>query len=176
VTDAVGLAGARRSDKPVLGLFSSMSLEWNGPTAKLEDPATGDYGPAVRCTETQRPANEPSLADMTTKAISLLEGRDRRHGDGFFLVEGASVHKRDHAANPCQQIGETVAFDQGIGVALDDHGRTWTRSSCSPRTTATRARSWPRTPNGTNGPTGYAENLLTKDGQKLRISYGTAGG
>ena len=34
----------------------------------------------------------------------------------------------------------------------------------------------PRTPNGTNGPTGYAENLLTKDGQKLRISYGTASG
>ena len=30
--------------------------------------------------------------------------------------------------------------------------------------------------NGTSGPTGYAEDLLTKDGQKLRISYGTAGG
>ena len=176
MTDAVGLAGARRSDKPVLGLFSSMSLEWNGPTAKLQDPATGDGGPAVRCTETQRPANEPSLADMTTKAISLLEGRDRRHGDGFFLVEGASVHKRDHAANPCQQIGETVAFDKAIGVALDyqrshpdtlvvltaDHGHT--------------SQIVAEDANGTNGPTGYAEDLLTKDGQKLRISYGTAGG
>jgi alkaline phosphatase len=30
--------------------------------------------------------------------------------------------------------------------------------------------------NGEDGPTGYAEDLLTKDGQKLRISYGTAGG
>jgi alkaline phosphatase/streptomycin-6-phosphatase len=179
VTDAAGLAAAGRGDKPVLGLFnnSNMSLEWNGPTAKLQDPATGDYGPAVRCTENQRPANEPSLADMTTKAISLLDARDRRHGDGFFLqVEGASIDKRDHAANPCQQIGETVAFDKAIGVALDyqrshpdtlvvltaDHGHT--------------SQIVAEDANGTNGPTGYAEDLLTKDGQKLRISYGTAGG
>ena len=63
----------------------------------------------------QRPANEPSLADMTTKAISLLENRK-----GFFLqVEGASIDKQDHATNACGQIGETVAFDRAIGVALD---------------------------------------------------------
>jgi len=30
--------------------------------------------------------------------------------------------------------------------------------------------------NGVNGPTGYAEDLLTADGQLLRVSYGTAGG
>jgi alkaline phosphatase len=167
-------------DKQVLGLFnaSNMSLEWNGPTAQLQQ-ADGTYGPAVTCRTDQRPANEPSLADMTTKALATLDKPSRRHGGGrgFFLqVEGASIDKRDHAANPCQQIGETIAFDRAIGVALDyqrahpdtlvvltaDHGHT---SQIVAEDT-----------NGEDGPTGYAEDLLTKDGQKLRISYGTAGG
>ena len=52
---------------------------------------------------------------MTTKAIDLLESRK-----GFFLqVEGASIDKQDHATNACGQLGETVAFDEAIGVALD---------------------------------------------------------
>ena len=32
-------------------------------------------------------------------------------------MEGASIDKQDHAANPCGQIGETVAFDKAIQVA-----------------------------------------------------------
>ena len=180
VTDAAGLAGVNGLDKPVLGLFnaSNMSLEWNGPTAQLQQ-ADGTYGPAVTCQTDRRPANEPSLADMTTKALGLLDTPSRGHGGGrgFFLqVEGASIDKRDHAANPCQQIGETIAFDRAIGVALDyqrshpdtlvvltaDHGHT--------------SQIVAEDSNGTSGPTGYAEDLVTKDGQKLRISYGTAGG
>ena len=52
---------------------------------------------------------------MTAKAIKLLENRK-----GFFLqVEGASIDKQDHATNACGQLGETVAFDKAIGVALD---------------------------------------------------------
>ena len=40
--------------------------------------------------------------------MSLLEA-DK---DGFVLqVEGASIDKRDHAADVCGQIGETLAFD-----------------------------------------------------------------
>jgi alkaline phosphatase len=29
---------------------------------------------------------------------------------------------------------------------------------------------------GANDPTGYSSNLITKDGQTMRITYGTAGG
>jgi alkaline phosphatase len=58
---------------------------------------------------------------MTSKAIDLLTAK--RHGQGahgFFLqVEGASIDKQDHAANPCGQIGENVAFDKALKVALD---------------------------------------------------------
>ena len=39
---------------------------------------------------------------------------------GFFLqIEVASIDKRDHDAEPCQQIGETIAFDNAIQDALD---------------------------------------------------------
>ena len=45
---------------------------------------------------------------MTAKAIELLDDDP----DGFTLqVEGASIDKRDHAADVCGQIGETLAFD-----------------------------------------------------------------
>ena len=172
VTDAAGLAAADAS-KPVYGLFGqngtnkpNMSLEWKGAKATL-----GDGSPAETCQQDQRPADEPSLAAMTEKSISLLD-----NPKGFFLqVEGASIDKQDHAADACQQIGETVAFDKAIGVALDyqqthpdtlivvtaDHGHS---SQIVGEDTS-----------GTGNPTGYTNNLTTKDGQVLRVTYGTAG-
>jgi alkaline phosphatase len=120
VFDAASLDAAD-SDR-VLGLFNAgnMSLEWNGLQAM---PFPGSGIPAGQtCEENQRPANEPSLADMTAKAIDLLDDGHKRHGDrrGFFLqVEGASIDKQDHVEAPCQQIGETIAFDRAIRVGLD---------------------------------------------------------
>jgi alkaline phosphatase len=130
---------------------------------------------------TNRPANEPSLADMTRKALELLSsdkaGKGGGNDRGFFLqVEGASIDKQDHAANACAQIGETVAFDDAIGVALQfqkthqdtlivvtaDHSHT---SQIVAEDTS-----------GTGDPTGYSDNLTTRDGQTMRITYGTAGG
>jgi alkaline phosphatase len=62
---------------------------------------------------------------MTTKAISLLS---HKRSNGFFLqVEGASIDKRDHAANPCQQIGETIAFDKAIARRSTGSAPTRTR-------------------------------------------------
>ncbi len=34
-------------------------------------------------------------------------------------VEGASIDKQDHAANPCGQIGETVDLDEAVQRALE---------------------------------------------------------
>ena len=46
--------------------------------------------------------------------------RRRSQQKGFFLqIEGASIDKQDHAANPCGQIGETVEFDAAVKAALD---------------------------------------------------------
>jgi alkaline phosphatase len=172
VTTAQQLAAASRADKPLLGLFNTgnMTTEWTGPVATL-----GDGSPAQRCVTGNRPANEPSLSDMTRKAISLLDSKHSHKG--FFLqVEGASIDKQDHAANACAQIGETVAFDDAIGVAL-----AYQRSH--PDTlivvTADHAHTSQIVGEDTTGngnPTGYSNNLTTKDGQVMRVTYGTAGG
>ena len=53
---------------------------------------------------------------MTKKAIDLLKTNEK----GFFLqVESASIDKQDHNANPCGQIGETVALDEAVQIGLD---------------------------------------------------------
>ncbi|MEV5967670.1 alkaline phosphatase [Kribbella sp. NPDC051952] len=167
VTDANGLKSVN-DGKPVLGLFhpSNMSLEWAGPTASL-----GKGNAPAACKENQRPSNEPSLADMTTKAIKLLENRK-----GFFLqVEGASIDKQDHATNACGQIGETVAFDKAIGVALDyqrSHPDTLVVVSADHSHTSQIVG---EDASGSGLPTGWSTNLTTKDGQTLTLTYGTAG-
>ena len=158
------------ANKPVLGLFNTgnMSLEWSGPAA-----STGKGNAPVACTEDQRPANEPSLAAMTSKAIDLLDDDKRR---GFFLqVEGASIDKQDHATNACGQIGETVAFDRAIGIALDyqeDHPDTLVVVTADHSHTSQIVG---EDASGSGLPTGYSTNLLTKDGQTLSLTYGTAG-
>ncbi len=170
VTDADGLSTVANANKPVLGLFnkSNMSLEWSGPAA-----ATGKGSAPVACTEGQRPANEPSLAAMTKRAVDLLDDDRRR---GFFLqVEGASIDKQDHATNACGQIGETVAFDRAIGVALDyqeDHPDTLVVVSADHSHTSQIVAD---DATGSGVPTGYSTNLLTKDGGTMSLTYGTAG-
>ena len=108
---------------------------------------------------------------MTRKAIELLQGGRR----GFFLqVEGASIDKRGHAADPCGQIGETVAFDAAVGVALDyaqahpdtlvivtgDHGHA--------------AQIVPAPTEADHSP-GVFSTLLTADGAPMVVAYGTNG-
>jgi alkaline phosphatase/streptomycin-6-phosphatase len=168
VTDADGLDAIGRSRKPVLGLFTTgnMTQEWTGPAA-----SPGKGNAAVACTEGNRPAGEPSLAAMTSKALELLESRK-----GFFLqVEGASIDKRDHAADACGQLGETIAFDQAIGVALDyqrEHPDTLVVVTADHAHTSQIVAD---DAEGEDLPTGYSTNLLTKDGQTLSLTYGTAG-
>jgi alkaline phosphatase len=81
----------------------------------------GYLQPAAKCTDNpKRGAGVPTLADMTQKSIDLLEGSKKGQAKGFFLqVESASIDKRDHAADPCGQIGETVALDEAVKKALD---------------------------------------------------------
>jgi alkaline phosphatase len=100
----------------LLGLFNAgnMSMEWSGDPA-IVYPGSGPQ----KCKEFERPANEPALFSMMLKAIQLLQTKDQ-HSAGFFLqVEGAQIDKRAHTAQPCEQIGETIAFDNAIKLALD---------------------------------------------------------
>jgi alkaline phosphatase len=65
--------------------------------------------------KSQRPL-EPSLAEMTKKAIGILS----KNPKGFFLfVEGSKVDWASHAHDPVGVISDALAFDDAVGVALD---------------------------------------------------------
>lgn len=102
----------------LLGLFSTgnMALEWGGDIA-APHPGSGPQS----CIEGQRPADQPSVADMTRSAIQVLErAKASNNKRGFFLqVEGASIDKQDHASHPCAQIGELIAFDNAVQIGLN---------------------------------------------------------
>ena len=168
ITDQAGLDSLTRAnqDKPVLGLFApgNLPVQWTGPAATAE----GGKQPAVACTPNPLlPATQPQLDAMTRKSIQLLD-----HGrGGFFLqVEGASIDKRDHAADPCGQIGETVAFDRAVKVALDfakDDGNTAVFVTADHGHTSQIVEAGSVTP-------GLTATLLTHDGAPMTIAYGTA--
>jgi len=124
VRTASELANVSKADQdaPLLGLFAdgNMPVRWAGPVAVRQ----GYLQPAAKCANNpKRGAEVPKLADMTTKAIELLAARTegaQNPAKGFFLqVEGASIDKRDHAADACGQIGETVDFDEAVQKALE---------------------------------------------------------
>ncbi|MEV6342459.1 alkaline phosphatase [Actinoplanes sp. NPDC051851] len=165
VTDAAGL-GAASASKPILGVFAknNMDLEWVGPT-----PAKTGTTAAKCATNAARTATQPHLVEMATKALDVLDKQTKHSKKGFFLqIEGASIDKQDHAANPCGQIGETVAFDAAVKKALAyqkshpdtlvvvtaDHGHT---SQIVETTTL-----------------GYTATLITADDAEMTISYATA--
>ncbi|MGK3113401.1 alkaline phosphatase [Candidatus Pantoea formicae] len=164
-----GMNAIQQADqsKPVLGLFSdgNMPVRWQGPKASYH----GNIDkPVVTCeVNKDRPASTPTLAQMTKKALDLLSTNEK----GFFLqVEGASIDKQDHAANPCGQIGETVDLDEAAQQALAfarEHGDTLVV------VTADHAHSSQIIENGSKAP-GLTQALNTKDGAVMTISYGNS--
>jgi alkaline phosphatase len=121
VRTADELAGISKADQdaPLLGLFAdgNMPVIWAGPPAVRQ----GYLKPAAKCTDNPEHGSDvPKLADMTQKAIDLLSGSQKGKDKGFFLqVESASIDKRDHAADACGQIGETVVFNEAVKKAID---------------------------------------------------------
>ncbi|MCL1993281.1 MAG: alkaline phosphatase [Spirochaetes bacterium] len=60
--------------------------------------------------------DQPSLAEMTETAISLLSQNE----NGFFLmVEGSKIDWAAHGNEPVALMSEILAFDEAVGVALD---------------------------------------------------------
>ncbi|MDY0035341.1 MAG: alkaline phosphatase [Zoogloea oleivorans] len=65
--------------------------------------------------KTANAIDEPSLADMTEKAIKLLQ----KNGKGFFLmVEGGRIDHALHNTNAKRALEDTIAFDDAIKRAL----------------------------------------------------------
>lgn len=67
------------------------------------------------------PAGEPSLAEMTVKAMQLLES----HGTGYLLVvEAGRIDHAHHAGNAARALHDTVALSAAVRAATaraDEH-------------------------------------------------------
>ena len=90
-------------NKKFIGLFSSRShLEY-----ELDRSASPPRGEG---------ATQPSLAEMTTRAIELLS----RNPNGYFLmIEGGRIDHALHATNAKRALVDTIAFDDAIRAAID---------------------------------------------------------
>jgi alkaline phosphatase len=157
--------------RKLLGLFApgNMTTEWTGQEAR---PYPSNVGAPQVCREDNRPAGEPSLAQMTAKAIELLD-RGQTAGPGFFLqIEGASIDKQDHNANPCGQIGETIAFDRAVKIGID---YATSRPGTLLVVSADHAHSSQIVgmPTDADHPPGLISVLLTGERAPLTVSYGT---
>ncbi len=114
---SVGTAGeldaiSSLSGGPVLGLFTPGNMVRK--YAPLVATSTGAGSATTKCTPQDR-GTQPTLQQMTAKAISLLD-----NPNGFFLqVEGASVDKAEHDRDICGAIGELEDLDQAVKTALD---------------------------------------------------------
>ncbi len=95
VTTPAELAAARRL--PLLGLFGigldQIALEIDRDTLR-----------------------EPSLAQMTAKALELLQPSP---GGFFLLVEGGRIDDAGHDDDPAGVAREVLAYDRAVGLALE---------------------------------------------------------
>ncbi|CDG22506.1 Alkaline phosphatase [Xenorhabdus poinarii G6] len=171
VTDAKSLAAVKEANqqRPLLGLFheGNMDVAWEG--AKAVYHGNIDEKPLKCAVNSQLDPNAPTLAQMTEKAIDLL----KKNQNGFFLqVESASIDKQDHNANPCAQIGETVALDQAVQVGLQfakEQGDTLVI------VTADHAHASQIIGTNVESP-GLTRSLITKDGAVMTVNYGNSEG
>jgi alkaline phosphatase len=99
VWNTAGFNALTSSQLPVLGLFERSHMEF-------EHDRPSDLG------------TEPSIKEMTVKAISLLEGASRRGSKGYFLhVEAGRIDHGHHAGNAFRALTDTEALDEAIGAA-----------------------------------------------------------
>ena len=103
--DAASFAALAPSAQPAIALFAQDDLAYDAE---------------------RDPARQPSLAEMTRKAVSLLGQRSAQGGNqGFFLmVEGGLIDHALHATRAKRALQETAAFDAALKAAIDEVQKT----------------------------------------------------
>jgi alkaline phosphatase len=95
--DAAGFAALAPSSQPAIALFAQDALAYDAE---------------------RDPARQPSLAEMTRKAIALLGGRGKDQGF-FLMVEGGLIDHALHGSRAKRALQETVAYDAALKAAID---------------------------------------------------------
>ena len=100
---------AASNDKKLIGLYSKTShLEYDLDRQAQVAAGTGNG------------VTQPSLAEMTTKAMDMLAQDPTQNPKGYFLmVEGGRIDHALHSTNAKRALQDTVAFDNAIKAAID---------------------------------------------------------
>ncbi|OTA21871.1 alkaline phosphatase [Xenorhabdus beddingii] len=169
VTDVASLNMVKgvNQNSPLLGLFNEEVLHemWVGPKAIYH----GNINEApVKCKlNSKRSPQQPTLVQMTEKAIELL----KTNKNGFFLqVESALIDDYEHSANPCAQIGEVIALDEAIQAGLKfakQHGDTLVIVAADHGHSSQIIEPNVKAP-------GLTRSLITKDEAVITVSYGNS--
>lgn len=96
--------------------FASNSSEFNAIDASKTERLFGLFTPSHMSYDLDRdPAKEPSLAEMTTKAMDVLSKNKKGY---FLMVEGGRIDHALHETTAKKALQDTVAFDDAIKAAL----------------------------------------------------------
>jgi alkaline phosphatase len=122
VADEEGANGSRPDGRDLRAEYQARGYQyvWNtvGFDALDRLPALGLFESSHMEYEYDRPTDlggEPSITDMTTKAIELLQ---RQNPGGYFLmVESGRIDHAHHEGNAFRALNDTEEFDRAIGAA-----------------------------------------------------------
>ena len=104
--------------------YKAAAVVWNQSGFDAVDPATTDhllglFEPSHMKFEADRagdPGGEPSLSEMTAKAIAILARNPRGY---FLMVEGGRIDHAHHAGNAYRALTDTIAFSEAVARAAD---------------------------------------------------------
>lgn len=88
---------------PALGLFSNVEMKYN----------------LDRSIEDEESETEPTLAEMTQKALQLLKANTKKDQGFFLMVEGSRIDHAGHANDIAAHLREVQAYNAAIKVAVD---------------------------------------------------------
>ena len=125
VLDEEGVRGGRADGRDLRAEFKNAGYNyvWNktGFDAIKSLPVLGLFESSHMEFEYDRPSDlggEPSLKDMTVKAIQLMEAATKRGSNGYFLhVEGGRIDHAHHAGNAYRALTDMQELDEAIGAA-----------------------------------------------------------
>lgn len=119
--------GVRQDNEDLVGVLRAKGYDYVRTRAQMQASSSAKlFGMFARddmvydLDRAQFAPDQPSLAEMTRKAIEVLSHSEKGQSQGFFLfVEGSKVDWAAHANDPSGVISDLAAYDAAVKVALD---------------------------------------------------------
>ncbi|MFQ2147081.1 alkaline phosphatase [Aeromonas jandaei] len=118
--------GKREDGRNLISEMKSKGYQFAGNLDELNKaeagkPLLGLFGASHMKYDLDRPASEPSLAQMTLAAIKQLKEKKQGY---FLMVEGGRIDHALHDTNAKRALQDTLAFDNAIKATLDEVKKT----------------------------------------------------